>query len=282
MITITEEVEAAFSRWQRRLVARRSAQDTGAIRDRQLVLRDAVKGGTKAFVQYIEEELKVRAPAKTDLPHMIQLTPAEAFNPPSELEARLADAWVAEIAPRHAAQSVYWTLCYAGWFKSGILGDDPASILITGKPSPSSKSPDEFTRTLLRNMGGLPHVRGPVSVFSDCPFSRAWWRVRIASEAAEVGSSALTREAAHAALHRNPIWETLISLAVRRVTVVNSRVVRAALVALIAKHDGLKPQDLVEIVWLVGAHGQVLAFDQMTYGEVEEIVDRAAARVLDR
>lgn len=280
MITITEEVESAFGRWQRRLVARRSAQDTGALRDRQLALRDAARGGAEPFVKYIEEELQVTVPSGSSLPQMFQVTTAEAFNPPAELERRLADAWTTEITPRQAAQPVHWTLSYAGWFKSGILGDDPIGVLVTGKSSSSNKNPDEFTRTLLRNMGGLSHVRGPVSVFSDCPLSRAWWRVRIASEAAATAPSALTRETAHVALHRNPIWETLVSLAVRRVTVVNSRTARAALVALIAERDGLKPKELVEIVWLVGARGQALVFDQMSWDEVCEIVDAAATRVL--
>ena len=281
MITITDEIAEAFSGWQRRLAASKSAKDTGVIRDRQIALRDAVRQGTAAFLDYLENELRTPMPLEADLPPMRPVTPAEAFNPPFELEMRLAEAWAGHISPRNAAQSAYWTLCYGGWFKQGLLGDDPGAILVTGKPGPQSKTPDQFVRTLMRNIGGLHHVRGPVSVFSDCPFARAWWRDRIAAEVANVEGAQISREDAHIALHRNPIWETLISLCVRRVTVVNSRAVRAALVALIATRPNLKQQNLVEIVWTVGAHGQALVFDQTPFTEVQAVVSQAAAQVLD-
>lgn len=281
MITITDEIAEAFSGWQRRLASSKSSKDTGVIRERQIALRDAVRRGVAAFLDYLEEELRTPMPLESDLPPMVvQVTPAEAFNPPIELEARLAEAWAEHVSPRNAAQSVYWTLCYGGWFKQGALGNDPGAVLVTGKPGPQSKTPDQFARTLMRNIGGLHHVRGPVSVFSDCPFARAYWRYRIADEATNASGGRLSHTDAHQALHRNQIWETLISLCVRRVTVLNNHAVRAAVVALIASRPTLKPQELVEIAWIIGAHGQAFIFDQMPDSEVQAVVDRAVAQVL--
>lgn len=280
MITITDETAEAFSGWQRHLASSKSSKDTGVIRERQIALRDAVRRGTVAFLDYLEEQLRTPMPLESDLPPMVPVTPAEAFNPPLELEVRLAEAWAEHISPRNAAQSAYWTLCYGGWFKQGVLGDDPGAVLVTGKPGPQSKTPDQFARTLMRNIGGLHHVRGPVSVFSDCPFARAYWRYRIADEVTNASGGRISHTDAHQALHRNQIWETLISLSVLRVTVLNNRAIRAAMVALIASRPTLKPQNLVEIAWIIGAHGQAFAFDQMPDSEVQAVVDQAAAQVL--
>ena len=48
---------------------------------------------------------------------------------------------------------------------------------VTGKVPATT---DAAVRNPFRRMGGLPHVRGKLSVLADCPISCAWWRRRVA------------------------------------------------------------------------------------------------------
>lgn len=97
--------------------------------------------------------------------------------------------------------------------------------------SGSKKTIDDVTRTILRQLGGLPEARGNRSVYVDCPFARAWWRVRIAKEVHEADNS-VTQAKIHALLNQSQtIWEKFIVLSVSRNSVLGDNRIRSALVS---------------------------------------------------
>ena len=169
-----------------------------------------------------------------DLPR--PLTAGEFVQPPLELERELGDSWSERITVRSASRPLYWLLAHIRWLEHGRLGVDVYPALCGGGAAASKTSDRERleaeTRNFLRRCGGLPVIRGNVSVFTDCPMARAWWRRRFARRSMEAAASALDMEAAHRSLHRSqPVWEELVRLGVWRVTVINHERTRAALVA---------------------------------------------------
>ena len=144
---------------------------------------------------------------------------------------------------------------------------------------------DRAVRNLFRRMGGLPHVRGKLSVLADCPISCAWWRRRVAqlaaAESERVGDP-FTVEDAHRVLHAgSDAWARLVADSVRRITVVNSSRLHAALIAeyFDAARDerGLPAGELQAVVRELATFGTTLCFDTVPWNELRAIVARAVA-----
>ena len=240
-----ERAEAPFSAWQRGVVFEkkyhRHRPDEGrAVRDkveaRQKALLAAVAGGPTALGPYLRQRLRLDAKAAIQAPAMPRwaLTVNEYVEPPLELEMELGRAWAAEIAPGQASKPVFWLLAHIEWIEEGRLGTgDLRDALTAGR---GALTHDQRTRNLLRRTGGIPHVRGKTSVFSDCTLARAWWRHRLAGDVERVTNGAISAERAHRALHANrPSWEQLVMLSLRRLTVINQPRARAAIIREMAK-----------------------------------------------
>ena len=109
---------------------------------------------------------------------------------------------------------------------------------------------------------GLHGVRGYTSVLTNCPISSAWWRVSLAREIQHTisvePSLSLSFEDTHDILQMKPMWTTLIDLSVHRVTAINVRRARAAVVAATAAHlsDGnlrIRKAQIQDAIQSVGA-----------------------------
>ncbi len=234
-----------FREWQRSLVARAGEAPVGsepAPGRRQRELLAAAGGGPAALEQYLRERLGLGADEATGAPPFprASLTPDQYRNPSAALEAELAAAWEGWVQRGPAAQPLFWLLCHVEWIAQGRIGGLEEALTLGGR----DRTPDQRTRNLLRRTGGLPHVRGAVSVFSDCPLARAWWRGRLAEEAARASNGAVDREAAHRALRaggrRGPgaVWEALMRVSLRDDrAAINQPDARAALVAALAGRD---------------------------------------------
>ena len=207
------ELPAKFTMWQQDLVSRhrRDEEPDAAIvkskQERQAALTEAMDNGSIALASYLRSELDLEGKTFDDyLPLPRQLSADEVFHPPIELERELHDAWEPLIVPSYASQPAFWTVCHLRWLEEGLLGNDPDASFSTGVLGKRASDSDTRTRDLLRHLGGLPHVRGNVSVFSDCPLARAWWRRCLAIQASEFASN-MSVHTAHYALHKsNPIW----------------------------------------------------------------------------
>ena len=228
----------AFSEWQQSLAARNNNalddEERAGLEERQRALLAAVADGPEALARHLRARLGLEAGTAIGAPPLPRtaLTPNEFPNPPIELERELAAAWDGQVDPGQAAQPLFWLLCHIEWIEQGRFDDIKAALTL----GDGARTADQRTRNLLRRTGGLPHVRYNVTAFSDCPLARAWWRVRLAAEAARASEDAIGVEEAHKALHANrQVWEALVMVSVRNVTAINHPAARAALVAAVAE-----------------------------------------------
>ena len=273
------ESPAKFTAWQQALVSHRRRDEepdsatVESVRERQAALGEALDNGSAALAGYLRSELDLEGKTLDDyLPLPRPLAADEVFYPPIELERDLHDAWESLIGPGDASQPAFWTVCHIRWLEEGNLGDDPDALFSTGVLGKRVSEPDARTRDLLRHVGGLPHVRGNVSVFSDCPLARAWWRRHLAIQASE-SARGLSVEAAHQALHKsNQIWEELVRLSVRRVTVISQPKVRASIIASIASTPGVQREDVATIARGLARLGLHYSLDQVSWDDLQGVI----------
>lgn len=261
----------AFGAWQRGLLVPDRAGETGAVEERQENLLAAVGRGSCALSDYLRENLGVGdgAIGAPGFPRPA-LTVSEFRGITPELEQEIGTAW--EIQPSLAARPVFWLLCLTEWLEQDRF-DDPDAAFTSG----GNGTADRRTRNFLRRTGGLPYVRGRVSVLSDCPLSRAWWRWRVAVSAAEASCGGIGANEAHAALHlRGPVWEELARLSLERVTAINQPRARAAMVAVIARHPDIGREGVQRMASALGQRSLTRSLQYDSWNDLIGIAERAA------
>lgn len=239
---LVRRADAPFTRWQRGLIFEAKihgkwedapSEVTEPIRQRQLELVDAAREGPAELARYLRVQLDLEGDQRLEAPPFPrrELTPSEYKDPPVELEKELGAAWKDELEHRAALASspLFWLLCHIIWIEEGRLGRDGLALeeaLLAGTDAREAR-----IRNFLRRTGGLPHVRGNTSVFSDCPLARAWWRVHLADEVEHTTEGHVEARAAHWLFHRHrPSWEKLVMLSLKRITTINQPGARAAIV----------------------------------------------------
>ena len=238
---LVRKANAGFTRWQRGLIFEAKihgkwdnapAHVKEPIEQRQTELIGATTDGPVQLSRYLRTQLDLEPDEKIEtLPFPRRaLTPDEYREPPVELEEELGNAWKSVLEGLRGLSSspLFWLLCHVAWIEEGRIGDNGSSLeqaLLSG-----TNAREGQTRNFLRRTGGIPHVRGNTSVFSDCPLARAWWRFHLAYEVDKTTGGKIDRESAHRLFHRhNQSWETLVMLSLRRITAINQPHARAAL-----------------------------------------------------
>ena len=283
---ITAALEQQFSNWQRGLtLTDRRNQSVEDVAERQQQLIEAVKGGSADLATYLRERLGISADEELDLLVLPRaIAHSEFRDPPFQLERELVEAWANQVHPREASQALFWTICHLGWIEEGQLGEQLDEALLGSIESGAEvKTEEAAVRNLLRRMGGLPHVRGKVSVLNDCPLSRAWWRGRLAVEAAASCDNSFDAETAHRVLHAtNDAWARLVGDSVRRITVINHARIRSALIYQYRQcsrgHGGVPASEMQLAVRSLARHGPALQFDLLDWPELLELSADAVAR----
>ena len=282
-----DRAEAPFGAWQREIVFEakyhrhrtdkgQSVQDEVGVRQEELLA--AVRGGPTAFVPYLRRRLRLDTKASIRAPTLPRraLTVNEYVNPPLELEVELGRAWADEITPSQASKPVFWLLAHIDWISQGRLGTGDLRDILTGTGNLTN---EQRTRNLLRRTGGIPHVRGKTSVFSDCTLARAWWRHRLADDVARVTNGTISARRAHQVLHVNrPSWEQLVMLSLRRLTVINQPRARAAIIREMAQRLQMYGKIQKEQVYAMAVSVARLGLRH----SLDHLDDEAMARVLAR
>lgn len=282
----TPEMEQRFSDWQRSLtLTSKTNQSEEDVTERQRELVNAVKGGSQSFGAYLRVQLGIEPNVNLEaptLPRMID--PSELRDPPFELEVSLVEAWSDQLNSRDASQPLLWTRCHLNWIEQGHLGERLDEAFLGALPSGAEeKTTEAAARNLLRRMGGLPHVRGKVSVLSDCPFSRAWWRGRVAAEATASSAGGIDALTAHRVLHsNNDAWARLVGDSLRRITVANHAKLRAALIYQYRGskrgESAVRPQEMQEALRLLARRSPAILFDALDWSVVCDLTAEAVAQ----
>ena len=281
-----------LSTWQMAAVqtGRKDDKQADAHNEKAKPLQDeliaAVKDGPQALAHHMRGKLGLGPKQQIDAPTLPRpLTASEYRDPPLTLERDLCDS-LPGLTPVVAAQPAFWTLCHIVWIEADCFEPPLEPFFLGAKVNGKMpKASDAAVRNLFRRMGGLPHVRGKLSVLADCPISCAWWRRRVAqlaaAESQRVGDP-FSVEDAHRVLHAgSDAWARLVGDSVRRITVVNSSRLHAALIA--EYHDaardggGLPAKELQAVVRELATFGTTLCFDTVSWAEMRDIVARAVA-----
>ena len=281
-----------LSAWQTAAVrtGRKDDKQADAHNEKARPLQDeliaAVGDGPHALANHMRGKLGLGARQEIDTPELPRpLTPSEYRDPPLALERDICGS-LPDLTPALATQPAFWTLCHIAWIEADCFEPPLEPFFlgakVTGKMPASN---DAAVRNLFRRMGGLPHVRGKLSVLADCPISCAWWRGRVArlaaAESERVGDP-FGVEDAHRVLHAgSDAWARLAGDSVRRITVVPSARLHAALIAeyfdAAIDKRGLPAKELQAVVRELATFGTTLCFDRVPWTEMREIVARAVA-----
>lgn len=267
----TPEMEQRFSDWQRALtLTDKRNQSADEVGQRQLELIAAVKGGSESLASYLRDVLGIDSTSQLKAPPLPRmLDPSELRDPPLQLELEVFCSWSELVSAREASNPLFWMRCHLDWIEQGQFGEQLAQAFLgTLASGAEEKTSEAAARNLLRRLGGLPHVRGKVSVLNDCPLSRAWWRGYVAADAARHCEESLDPLTAHRVLHSsNDAWARLVGDSVRRITVVNHSGLRAAFIASYpdARRDGepVPAQELQAAVRLLARQGPAIIFGSL-------------------
>ncbi len=281
-------VEQNFSDWQRGLLATRGKTISATVANSQVELHRVVSDGPQSLADYLRNRLGLTQEESIDVPLLPSpVTSFEYRDPPFELERTVCNLWDGLICRQNAARPIFWTLAHIRWLEEGQLGQQIEETLLRGGGRDSTE--DQRTRNLLRRVGGLPHVRGKVSVLSDSPISRAWWRGSVASEIAYAAGDDLSLNAVeiHQVLHsHNDAWARLIGDSIHRITVLNQPRARAALVNLYkdARRGGepIRPLEMQLTARILSRHGVALAFDLIDWEDLAGIAEEALERAREQ
>ena len=280
----TVEMEQCFSNWQRGLTTDKRTQSSQEVKDRQDELIASVRQGSASLGKYLRTQLGIDAGTEIEAPLLPrQVSAAEFRNPPFQLERELYERWTNQLNANQASQPLIWTHWHVHWIEQGQFGERlDEALLWSLSTGAEEKKPEDAVRNLLRRLGGLSHVRGKVSVLSDCPFSRAWWRGRISNVVSSASEGTLGTQAAHRVLHsNNDAWARLVGDSVRRITVANNARLLAALLcqydAAGRDGDGVPAQEIQRALRLLARRGSILAFDAVAWSELLDIAQYAVS-----
>ena len=269
----------AFSQWQRSLAVPApklrllGEEEKAALRERQKRLLAALGAGAAPFGACLREAVGLEPGERIGAPPFPRpaLSPGEFPDLPAELELEIAAAWDGIVQPGPASTPLFWLLCHIEWIEQERFGADILPAFFTDR----HKDSDGRTRDFLRRSGGI-YVRGNVSAHSDCPLSRAWWRTRIAAEAASDPGAGVSMEQAHAVLRTSrQVWEKFVELALKQVVVISQPRARAALISALARRDRVTSGAVQEIAQALARHGLVRSLQHTAWGELHAIAAEA-------
>ena len=233
---------ADLTRRRHNLIGKRKQADQTALIARQTELAEAAEMSGNAFIGWFDAiAVETHSPELAFRDGGQKLTGREIANPQLTTEQENYRI-LSELPPRLAALPSFWTSYQVEMVRRGLI--DPADLatqITTTLESGRSRLQkairrskktllDSCTRTMLRQLGGLPEERGHVSVFVDCRLSRSWWRGFLSHQVAEDMRLDVDDVWNLLRLATAP-WDELQQYTVKRLTVVADRNIRSPLVA---------------------------------------------------
>ena len=154
-------------------------------------------------------------------------------------------------------QTTTWYKIHIKMVEEGILRSDFFAYERTSKQSglnniqhaldattEQKQEVDKCARNIMRNMGGIPRVRGGLRAINDCPTAKFYWSYKLACDIEEellgckikIGPSEQGQVASRRLIYqalRGTIWDTLVDTLGNRVTMFSNKRILAALVGYI-------------------------------------------------
>ena len=198
---------------------------------RQKELAQRVDDGPAALTAYMRSVLGPIGDVSVPVLNRV-MTLDEFRDPTFKVELALAESMAGQLSRSLARQPSFWYICMSEWIDAGMLPADLYHALLVGQSRQTQQDLLEHqTRNFIRRTGGIDVERSRISVISDCPVSRAWWRRTIAGDIAAGSEGEIDINTAHRVLHaNNDEWENFALDALKRITVTSHPRLRAAVV----------------------------------------------------
>lgn len=275
---VPDYVERSFKEWQQSLVEqKRSASPAAALITKQQELVSAATSSDR-LASYLGERLRAAPELIAAAPTLEGVTADEMLNTPLEWEHHVGSQ-LREVERQQARSSAWWYICHIAWLRAGTLPNPPDTAfrarvnprILSSDPqtmsSSASETLDKATRNLLRRLGGLPHIRRFYRVAIDPPISRAYWRYRLAADAAASApaSANFTTEECHRILHRSS-WDHFIERSSRTYSSLLSPRALAAVCAIAeSSRRGVRDEHLQAIAQrCLQAHPELTDWDMLS------------------
>ena len=225
----------------------------------------------------------------------IPLSEGEFVNPPFKTEERMYRLWN-DLTPAEASSSAFWAQATIQHLKHQRIrpsylvgrggsekGQERIERALESTDGDREKQVDDCVRTIFRQMGGLPEVRGNRSVFVDCPLARGWWRQRLVSRAARHKPVLSDKIVGSVVRESKGHWEKVVAAMVSRNPVFGLEDVQDAILVRLSLHDinagesrlnkitSDKVQNLCQRFCFTGGSKELGVFDY------DEILDMAMA-----
>ena len=234
-----------YTSWQKCLVDQkyrhiRNDREAESRITRQQELLTAAAASAAELAEEIRRGLNISDAALDGIPELrLGVTEDEMRYPHFVWETELYETISeAGIFRADTATPIFWTLCHIRWLETGVFPDPPARAfgaavageLLEAEPLSLTAAQrceldgagpghqrNASIRNLLRNTGGIPHVRTRTGDnLRDCPAAAAWWRCELARSAAEHTDIGLTADEAHAVLAISGVWRAVVGLTTSR------------------------------------------------------------------
>ena len=256
------------------------------ITERQKELARSVELGSDALSAYMRSKLDIGDDLPVSVPSLSRIMTLDEFRTPTfPIELALAESLVGKVSRSQARHPVFWCICMLEWSKAGVLPVDLRAALLVGQSRKTQEALLEHqTRNFIRRTGGIDVERSKISVLSDCPISRAWWRRTIAIEAANASNGEIDVDTAHRILHASDkMWEEFALDALRRLTSTSHPRLRAAVIcAFPAAQRGNKTTGepkLRAVARELGRLGTSTSLQHIPWSEMRDLAASVAATV---
>ena len=247
----------------------------------------------ESFIQWIERRVNSESEGKEFDLWTDQLSKAEYKLPPGNVEKQLFKRWE-RLTPAQASRETFWGYVTLEHIKRGVI--ESSYLAANDKPSLSGLerinealntgkevSIDDVVRTILRNLSGLPEARGYKSVYVNCPFARAWWRVFIAHQVCDETDADFNKIFTTLRGSSTGFWEEFITLIVGRNSVMGDTKVRSALIWALSEREEVKTaKTLAKITKQIGIRSALRELGVLEIKDLkEQIVEPTISRVLE-
>ena len=187
-----------------------------------------------------------------------ELTEKELTEPPRDTE-QANYSRLAHLSPRVAAMHSFWTAYQVELVRRNIIqpsflaaktggsgtGKERIEKALAEKKKSKvrrGQSLDDCVRTILRQFGGLPEVRGKVSLFVDCKLARSWWRGYFIQQFLQAfnehdRTTELEESVWDLLRLTSAPWDELLSYGLRKLTSINYPSVRTAFIKSLLKQQ---------------------------------------------
>ena len=203
----------------------------------------------ETFLSFIRDVRGIKTDGEKDIEVIGKLSESEYTNPPEDTERAMYTQWK-DVPPETACRVTFWGEVTLSHIKQGKI---QASYLAAG--TDTSRGVDHIrkalsengdtvscVRTIIRKMSGIPEIRGNISVYVNCPFSRGWWRVRLAYEVQETvrnfsgkDDSDNFKKIINLLRLKNENWETIMRWVISRNSTLGDTKTRDTLVWILAE-----------------------------------------------